>query len=147
MEKELNDQKAVAVRKDNNLDVAPINVEDIDSLAEATVAPIDLMSEYWTPDNAGEFKRVIFDRIDITPVLAQDTGEVIDLECAFFFIKEGGAIKQICNGSKRLVGAIQAYNINKGTPLEIKFLGKKQNRTNSFKSDNWSVKPLVINQK
>jgi hypothetical protein len=31
--------------------------------------------------------------------------------------------------------------------LEIKYLGKKQNRMNSFKSDNWSVTPLIVNTK
>lgn len=136
---------AIEVSKKPDLQLDTMTLTDIDKLEKAEAAPIDLMSDYWTPEIPGDFKRVIFDRLDTSPVLAQDTGEVIDLECAFFYIKENGNIKQIRNGSKRLVGAIQAYNIQKGTPLEIKYMGKKQNRQNAFKSDNWSIKPLVLN--
>lgn len=128
-----------------DLQLSQVSVNDIDSLESAEAAPIDLMSNYWSPEMPGETKRVVFDRIDLSPVLAQDTGEIIDLECAFFFVKENGQVKQLRNGSKRLVGALQSYNIQRGTPLEIKYMGKKQNRMNSFKSDNWSVVPLIIN--
>lgn len=128
-----------------DLQLEQVAVNDIDSLDTAESSQIDLMSNYWSPETPGESKRVIFDRIDISPVLAVETGEVIDLECAFFFVKENGQVKQLRNGSKRLVGALQSYNILRGTPLEIKYKGKKQNRMNSFKSDDWSVTPLIIN--
>jgi len=124
--------------------LASVHVTDIDQLDTATSAPIDLMSDYWTPDTPGELKRVLFDRIDASQVLVPETGELIDLECAFFYFKDNGVVKQIRNGSKRLVGALQSYNIQRGTALEVKFLGKKQNRTNAFKSDNWSIKPLIL---
>jgi hypothetical protein len=141
-------QNGLEVRKTTaSLPLSHVSVNNIDALESAEAAPIDLMSNYWSPEIPGELKRVIFDRIDVSPVLAQDTGEVIELECAFFFVKEQGQVKQLRNGSKRLVGALQSYNIQRGTPLEIKYLGKKQNRMNSFKSDNWSVTPLIVNTK
>jgi len=132
---------SVAIRTE----LQPLALEDIDSLETAHAAPVDLMSDYWSPEMPGESKKVIFDRIENTPVLDQGTGEVLDLDCAFFFVKESGNIKRIRNGSKRLVGAIQSFGLASGTPLEIRYLGKKSNKTNQYKSDNWSIKPLIIN--
>lgn len=124
--------------------ISTIDVANIDQLETGTVAPVDLMSDYWSPEREGDTKKVIFDRLDISLVLAQDTGELLELETAFFFIKEHGVVKQIRNGSKRLIGALQTYNIQRGAALEIKYMGKKQNRLNAFKSDNWSIKPILI---
>lgn len=133
-------------QEQSSMQIASLDVMDIGQLDSAETAPVDLMSDYWTPENIGDFKRVIFDRIGVTPVLAEG-GEILDLECAFFFVNDKGAFKQLRNGSKRLVGALQAYDIKRGAALEIKYMGKKQNRINSFKSDNWSIKPLVLNAK
>lgn len=124
--------------------IAPVSVDDIDALDNAEAAPVDLMSDYWSPETPGEAKKVIFDRIETTGVLDQTTGELLDLECAYFFVKENGTVKRIRNGSKRLVGAIQSFKLAQGTPLEIRYLGKKANKTNSHKSDNWMVKPLIV---
>lgn len=132
----------------SGLNVQSMDVNNIDDLEGAEAAPIELSSEYWTPTTPGETKKVLFHRIGITPVLSNDgSGEVIDLECAFFFVKENGAIKQISNGSKRLVGALQAFNVQYGAALEIRYEGKKRNKSNSFMSDSWVIKPLVIKTK
>lgn len=133
---------------EETLPMQTVSIDNIADLENAEVAPVDLMSEYWTPVNVGEQKRVIFDKIDITPVLSNDgTGEIIDLECAFFLVNDNGSAKRICNGSKRLVGSLQSANVKHGMPLQITYLGKKQNASNGFKSDNWSVKPLVLKTK
>lgn len=113
-------------------------------LSKAKVLPLDLMSDYWTPEKEGEKKRLFFQRIDIRDVLDQETEEVFKLECAFFVEKVNGDIKSVVNGSKRLVGSIEANQIKPGTPLQITYLGKRSNVTNSYKSDNWSIKPLII---
>lgn len=133
----------------NNLQVAekeatglqPISVENIDALEQAEAAPFDLMSDYWSPEVIGEKKRVLFDKIETTEVPDQVTGEVLELECAFFFVKENGQVKRIRNGSKRLVGAL--LRMPPRTALEIKYLGKKKNKNNANSSDNWSITPLV----
>lgn len=125
--------------------IQTVSLDDIDALDAAQAAPIDLMSDYWSPEMPGEFKKVLFDKLETTSVLDQGTGQVLELECAYFFEKDKntGAVKRIRNGSKRLVGAL--VNIPQGTPLEIRYMGKKSNKTNQFKSDNWAVKPLVVN--
>lgn len=116
-------------------------------LDKAEVLPLDLMSDYWTPEKEGETKRVFFQRIGIRDVLDQETEEVFQLECAFFVEKVKGDIKSVVNGSKRLVGSIEANNIQHGTPLQITYLGKRNNSTNAYKSDNWSIKPLIVKKR
>ena len=63
--------------------------------------------------------------------------------------KADGTVQTITNGSRRLVGILEQYIENgalkKGTPLKITYMGKRKNKTNNFQSDNWSVKPLLIN--
>lgn len=125
----------------------PLELENIGALQDAEVAPFDLMSDYWSPEMKGESRRVLFDRIQTMTTVDQVSGEVIDLECAFFFYQEtpGGPIKQIRNGSKRLVGAIQGFNVPRLTPLLIKYLGKVKNKNNANQSDNWSITTLRVN--
>jgi hypothetical protein len=132
---------------DNNLPLQVFSPDSLIDLSGAVAAPVDLMSDYWTPVNVGESKRVYFDRIQPMGVVDQSSGDVIYMDCAFFYWQEqpGQPYKQIRNGSKRLVGAITSFNIQRGTPLEIKYAGKKRNSTNQFLSDNWSITPLQVN--
>lgn len=144
-----NGQENTGLAVQNNdhvgLQVFDMTDGDLPDLDNSVAMPMDLMADYWTPERSGETKRVFFDRIGMRAVKDQQTDEQIELECAFFYEKVNGEIKSISNGSKRLVGAIQANGIQRGTALEITYLGKKKNATNSFQSDNWSVKPLIIN--
>lgn len=132
---------------DSSLPLQTFNPDSLIDLSAAVAAPVDLMSDYWTPVNIGESKRVYFDRIQPMGVVDQSSGEIIYMDCAFFYWQEqpGQPYKQIRNGSKRLVGAITSFNIQRGTPLEIKYVGKKRNSTNQFLSDNWSITPLQVN--
>lgn len=124
----------------------PVDLENISALHTAEAAPFDLMTDYWSPENKGESRRVLFDRIQTIQGVDPQSGEVIDLECAFFFYQEhaDGPIKQIRNGSKRLVGTIQSYNLQRLTPLLIKYQGKIRNKNNPNLSDNWSITPLRV---
>ncbi len=136
----------IVKKEENGLQVVDLSGGvELPLLRDAEPYPFDLMADYWTPENDGESKRVYFDKIALRQVADQNTGDIIELECAFFLEQqENGELKTVSNGSKRLVGALQAYDIQKGTPLLITYLGKKKNRTNSFKSDIWSVKPLKL---
>lgn len=124
-----------------------IDPNSLSDLQEAEAAPIDLMSDYWTPENIGESRRVYFDRIQAMGVVDPVTQDVHEMDCAFFFYRENpdAPYRQIRNGSKRLVGAIQAYKLPRSTPLEIRYLGKKRNKNNAFLSDNWQITPLRVN--
>lgn len=139
---------AVVEKRNNGLTTIDLN-GSLPDLALAEAYAFDLMADYWTPEKPMESKRVFFDKIDSRIVLDQLTNQHIQLECAFFLEqKESGGEKTICtvsNGSKRLVGAIESSNIQRGTPLLITYLGKKKNSSNNFQSDNWSVKPLRVN--
>lgn len=120
------------------------NASEFPDLENATPLPMDLMSSYWTPEKEGESKNVVFSHIDDSTLVDPDSGEVKTLRTAFFFEQKDGEIRSVRNASKRLVGAIESNQIVRGTPLRISYLGKKKNTNNSFKSDDWSVKPLLI---
>jgi hypothetical protein len=120
------------------------NAGDFPDLETASVLPMDLMSTYWTPETPGESKNVVFSHIDDSELIDQDSGEIKMLRTAHFFEQKNGEISSVRNASKRLVGAIESSKIVRGTPLRISYLGKKKNVNNAFKSDDWSVKPLLI---
>lgn len=116
---------------------------------EAKELPIDLSSSYWTPEQVGEQKRGFFQRIEIATYVDEKTGEAIELPCVIFIAQnENGEVTTLRNGSKRLVASIEeAVNdgrITQGMPLIITFLGEQKNKTNSYKSARWSVKPLIV---
>lgn len=129
---------------------ADLSRNELPSLKDAQELPIDLCGNYWTPETPGEFKRMFFVEIKSQKVLsATGNGELIDLDCATFLEQtEDGTIQTVTNGSRRLVGILEQYVdnglIRNGTPLKITYMGKRKNKTNTFQSDNWSVKPLRI---
>lgn len=127
-----------------SFDLTTITPDQLAKLNEAKPLPVDLVSDYWSPVNKGEKKNVIFDRISPWPVVDQNTGEVIELECVFMHVAEEGSIRTIRNGSKRLVAAFRGNNVRQGTGWEVTYEGKTRNRTNSFSSDDWKVRPLDL---
>lgn len=130
------------------IQTADLSTSDLPSLEDAQELPVDLCGNYWTPEHAGEFKKMFFVEIKPQKVLsATGTGELIDLDCATFLEQtEDGTIQTVTNGSRRLVGILEQYVSNgiirNGTPLKITYMGKHKNKTNNFTSDSWSVKPL-----
>ena len=77
-------QKAV----ENGIQAFDIENGELPDLDQAEVLNVDLMDDYWSPAEAGETKKVFFQKIDTRKVLDQQSGEVIDLECAFFMEKD-----------------------------------------------------------
>lgn len=133
--------------KENGLQVVDLT-QGLPDLTESKELPFDLMADYWTPEAKNESKRLFFDKIALRLVKDMNTDATIELECAFFLEQtvENGKkqVKTVSNGSKRLVGALQANNIQKGTPLLVTYKGKKKNASNNFQSDDWSIKPLIV---
>lgn len=149
METQAINQNGIAKANSNGIQSYDISKE-LPDLEDSEALPFDLMADYWTPVAVGESKKLFFDKIGVRKVLDQKTGEILELECAFFLeqIKSSKGetqIKSISNGSKKLVSAIEGNDIQRGTPLLITYLGKKKNATNSNMSDQWSIKPLIIN--
>lgn len=136
-------QKAV----ENGIQAFDIVNGELPDLDQAEELNVDLMDDYWSPEEPGESKKVFFQKIDTRRILDQQTGEVIDLECAFFMEKDPktGNYRTISNGSKRLVGALQANGVTKGMPLMITYKGKKKTQGGNS-CDNWSIRPLVFKQ-
>ena len=143
----------VATRENSVMQIVSADLSNqagLPNLQDAKEIPIDLSGNYWTPENAGESKRMFFVEIKNQQVLsANGTGELIDLECAMFLEqKADGTVQTVVNGSRRLVGILEQYvqngSISQGAPLLITYLGKRKNKTNSFQSDSWSIRPLLI---
>lgn len=108
------------------------------------VASPDLSQQYWTPEKEWERKRMYFVAIQERIVLDQKTGEDILLPCVVFIDSAGSTI---VNGSKRLVAVFENNEIDKGTPVQVTYKGKKKNRTNGNMSDDWSVVTLAVKPK
>lgn len=146
----------VTVLPDKLIQVLEIKDDALPDLGQAKVIPVDIATEYWQPVTPGESKRVVFDRIDTckAPDL-RNPDTLVELECAFFFECTGKKILSISNGSKRLVSAIQnlmnsphsPFEIVRGSLLEITFKGKVKNKTNSFSSDRWGIRPITLKLK
>ena len=136
--------KEIAKQENNGLQISTVNINELSTLnlESAAVMPVDLMSDYWTPEKEGESKRVVYTKVEPVATIDQQSGEVIELECAFFITPIEGKLQSIRNGSKKLVSAVQKLPAN--TPLLITYKGKVKNKSNGFKSDNWSVQPLII---
>lgn len=132
---------------ENGIQAFDIENGELPDLDQAEGLNIDLMDDYWSPDELGEEKKVFFQKIDTRKVLDQQTGEVIDLECVFLMEKDPktGSYRTISNGSKRLVGALQANGVTKGMPLLITYKGKKKTQGGNS-CDNWSIRPLIVRQ-
>lgn len=134
-------QKAV----ENGVQSFDISNGQLPDLDQAEELNVDLMDDYWSPGEPGESKKVFFQKIDTRKVLDQQTGEVIDLECVFLMEKDPktGSYRTISNGSRRLVGSLQANGVTQGMPLLITYKGKKKTQGGNS-CDNWSIRPLIV---
>ena len=127
----------------------------IPDLSKCEDSAVDLLSEYWTPKSIGETRRMIFDRIDTQLVKKMDSDQMIELLSAFFVqpIKKDGVgdsndpkdytMKIVSNGSSRLVSALENASAQRGEVFTLVYLGKEKNKTNSFSSDNWSIRRVI----
>lgn len=115
-------------------------------LSKAVPEPVEMAGDYWSPEKEGETKRLFFAGLGIEQAVNMDTGETVELPTARFVESKGNDLRVIRNSSRRLVGIFESFaaTIKEGDAFEIKYLGKIKNKNNGFKSDNWSVKRLVI---
>ena len=129
-------------------------INNLPDLSTAIEEPIELGYLYWTPVTIGEHKRGVVISIENSYYDKTDekTGEITELQlpCVIFAQqKQDGSWIKISNGSKRLVAVIEQClktgSIIAGqTPIQIKYLGKVKNSTNSFSCDTFEVKPLLF---
>jgi hypothetical protein len=127
--------------------VVDMDHEFPDMSSDVERVPLDLASEYWTPEATGETKRLIFSHFSTSLVPDKYgpskglNGEMVELETANFFEKAGDEVKAVRQSSKVLLGTLKGHNIQRGTLLEIVFVGKKR-LNNGNTGDSWAVFPL-----
>lgn len=127
-----------------------VNVKNLPNLHEAEISERELSSEYWTPEKEGEYRVGVILEVAEENYTNDDTGEIVKLPCVIMLSQNKDlTFNTIRNGSKRLVATVEAA-IEKGevipekTPVRVTFIGNVKNKTNQFKSDRWSVKPLIV---
>lgn len=134
--------------KTNENGLAKIN--DLPNLHEAEVSQRELSSDYWTPEDKGEYKVGVILGVKEEPYVDEATGESVMLPCIKMLAQEvDGTFSTVRNGSKRLVATIEnaiesGEIVFEKTPVKVEYLGKSKNKTNAFKSDRWSVKPIIF---
>lgn len=125
-----------------------VDFANLPDLSKAQPEPVEMSGEYWTPEDVGESRRLFFFGLNIENVVDMESGETRELPVVQFVEGDGkGGVRSVRNGSRRLVGIFESFaqSIKQGDAFEIMYLGKKKNKNNSFKSDNWSVKRLTFN--
>jgi hypothetical protein len=133
-----------------NSEIALTNVSELPNLHQVEVSQRELSSEYWTPEKENEYRVGILLEVKEESYKSETTGETIQLPCVIMLSQnEDLSFSTIRNGSKRLVATIES-SVETGevvfgqTPVKITYTGKQKNKTNSFISDKWSVKPLIF---
>lgn len=127
-----------------------MNLNTLPDLHGAEVSPRELSSTYWTPEEKREYKVGVVMELKEESYTNDQTEEKVMLPCIIMISQEkDGSFNTIRNGSKRLFTTIESA-IESGeivlekTPIKIEYLGKTKNKTNAFKSDRWSVKPIIF---
>lgn len=134
-----------------NNQLSLVNLNDLPNLHEAEASPRELSSEYWTPENENDYKVGVIIEVKEETYVNEESGEAIILPCVIMLAQNTDkTFSTIRNGSKRLVATVQSALENKDviagqTPVKITYVGNQKNKTNGFKSDRWSVKPLILN--
>ena len=127
--------------------VAKCDFTNLPDLSKATPEPVEMSGEYWTPEEVGESRRMFFFALNVENVVDMESGETRELPVVQFVEQDAkGDVHSVRNGSRRLVGIFESFasSIKQGDAFEVTYLGKKKNKNNSYKSDNWSVKRLSI---
>ena len=144
----------IAEPRFSDSEIAESNIDNQSSLpdlASSKEHSVPLNIEYWSPQAEGEEKRVYVYGIQYHEVPDMKTGELKILECVVFIERIDDKLMRFISASKVLVGNI-AVAIKRGdiipqstlTPVSIKFLGQKKNRTNSQLSSRWQITPLIV---
>lgn len=108
------------------------------------VQEIELAGKYWTPEVKGESKIVVYLGIQIRQIFDEETGELTEeLNTVNFAALENGAITQISNSSKRLVGIFTNEMFKPRMKFQVTYVGKQKSTKTGHQYDDWSVKPVI----
>ncbi|WP_278844693.1 hypothetical protein [Alistipes communis] len=117
-------------------------------LSKAQPAPLEISSEYWSPKEKGEKRRMFFMDLRSEKSIDEQSGQDIDLLVAYFVEPVDGRKRVVRQASRRLTAVFENFQktIRPGMAFEITYLGKERNATNSFMSDRWAIVPLKVEQ-
>lgn len=120
--------------------------KELPDLSKATLAPLPINGDYWTPSAEGEKKRVFFKEIRTETVVDQ-RGDDVELNVAYFVEVVDGKPHVIRQAGIRLTSVFDSFvrsgAITPGMPFEIEYLGKKKAPRTGNMVDHWSITPLA----
>ena len=115
---------------------------DLPDLGKARIKDVNLALEYWTPQEEGESKLLIFMHVvqeDQIPDF-NDPKNLVKRDCAYFIEQTEQGFQILRNASSRLVSI--ARHFLEGEVYQITFKGMRPNKTNSNKSNYWAIQPV-----
>jgi len=124
---------------------AQVNLhEDLPDLRQVQVKPLNLMMDYWTPQEAGECKTLIFMRVQPDDPIPDfnDPSQTVQRDCAYFIEQTEQGFQILRNASSRLVS--MARHFLEGQIYQVTFQGLRTNKTNSNKSNFWAIQPVML---
>lgn len=119
---------------------------------EGKVLPVEIGSQYWSPEEKGEFKLGFLNAIELVDYPDRDHPEILLPRETVFLLSQNqdGSLVRVSNASKRLVAEVQRNfkegKLVAGCPVQITYMGTKLNKTNPNKSAQWSIKPIALIQ-
>lgn len=123
-----------------NINPAELKLEEKDNI----VQEVELAGKYWTPEEKGESKIVVFMGVSVREIFDEETGELTDkLATVKFAALENGSVTQIMNASKRLAGIFNDPIYTPGMKFKVTYVGKKKSTQTGHNYDDWSVKPVI----
>ena len=123
-------------------------IPNADAFEGQMPAPLEISSEYWSPKEKGEKRRMFFMELRSEKSIDEQSGQDIDLLVAYFVEPVDGRKRVVRQASRRLTAVFENFQktIRPGMAFEITYLGKERNATNSFMSDRWAIVPLKVEQ-
>lgn len=139
---------AVAIREVQENGVTGYSEINLPDLGKQILVPIDLVSDYWSPEAEGEVRDLFFDTIrtqTIPDVFGPDPSVLREVDYVFFMERqEDGTARAVCSGAARLVGFFQDRDIPRLAPFQITYKGKVKNKSNNFESGSYGIKMYAV---
>ena len=122
----------------------------LEALADAEALDFDMKGDYWTPEQIGDRKRVVFQHLVkgemIQNKFGADPDEKVPVDTAYFveIYKEGEQLKQrmLRSCATVIVSFIERNSVPKHAVLDIEYKGKKKGE--KFMFDDFKFIPVPV---
>jgi len=153
-----NENRTIAVADEKRIPLATFDINNasdamLEAISNAPQMNFNTKAEYWTPENKGERKRLIFQFIaekEKTKNTMSEDPEYVFLDVAYFVElkkdeKTGKMHQQMLkNASTVMVSYLQNNYIPKHAILDVEYQGKKRSKKGGFSFDDFAFIPVPV---